>query len=376
MDATIGYESARAERDAARRPPHEEVAVTPSKKPADEAKGPGRYEALTRYLKEVDGTSVTLTFDRLSEILGFPLPAAASNHAQWWEEGSSHPQARGWRDAGWSFVRTDRRDQSVTFRKDASVARARRGASAARTKTRTTAKKSASAAAASGDAGRAAKRRLATALILLPDSAVKRAGGDPAWRRQVTAPVVLGEAGGQLAADRRALAELVGEAAGPDLGGDGLRRAYLPALERFAGGLYDAAEVTFWSAEDRETLRGCGLIVSALYGLVTTIEPIRDHALTMASPLPDGRTVNQWWRERALGDLVRAHVADGGVTDVYSFLPADHIDAIGGLEIGGATVHRIAAEPAGDAASRQGDVLTRLIKEGACDCPECCAGRP
>jgi hypothetical protein len=213
----------------------QEVIMTPGAGRAKEPAAPGRYDPLTRYLKGLETGTVTLTFAQLGEILGFRLPAAASNHVEWWQEGGGHPQARGWRDAGWSFVRTDRRAQTVTFRKDPATSGARRGGAgkgvqspAAAPKRRVTTTKRAA------NAARSPRRSLTSGLILLPDSPHMRRGGDPTWRRQMTALALLGEAGERLAEARRSLAELVGEAAGPDLGGDGNRRAYLPALERFA----------------------------------------------------------------------------------------------------------------------------------------------
>ena len=165
-------------------------------------------------------------------------------------------------------------------------------------------------------------------------------GGDPTWRRQSTALALLGDAGARLAEARQALADLVGEAAGPDLGGDGNRRAYLPALERFDGALHEAAVASFRSAEDRETMRRSCLIVSGLYGLLTISEPIREYSVTMETPLPDGQTVGRWWREHGLGEALRAYLSQSGVTDVYCFLSADGIAALDRLELEGTTVHR------------------------------------
>ena len=338
--------------------------MTPSGKQAKEPEGPGRYEPLTRYLKGLDEGPVTLTFDQLHDILGFRLPAAASNHPQWWQASGTQPQARGWKDAGWSFVRTDRRDQSVTFRKDPPKPKSSASA-AARAKTGAPAKKKrAPAKTAFGGAARAVRKSLATSLILLPDSASTRPGGDPAWRRQVTALALLGEAGAGLGDARRALAGLVDEAAGPDLGGDGHRRAYLPALERFDAPFYEAAGLSSLSVDDRETMRRSCLIVSGLYGLLAPIEPIRDHAVTMDTELPDGRPVKQWWREHGLGEMLRAYITQVGATDVYCFLPDGHVEAVDGLESVAATVHQLAGEQTSDAQAEQGHALARLLKEG------------
>jgi len=339
--------------------------MTPAK-PTSEPKEPGRYEPLTAYLKGQSEGRVTVTFDRLAEILGFRLPAAALNHAEWWQEGSGHPQARGWRDAGWSFVKTDRRAQTVTFRRDEPASR--RGSTGAAVVAKTKA-----AAAKPGTARRSpaktaavsSKRILTSALILIPDSARMRRGGDPTWRRQATALALLGAAGDTLGEARRQLAELAGEAAGPDLGGHGNRRAYLPALERFAGPLYEATGLGRLKADDRETLRRACLIVSGLYGLLTTVEPIREYGLTMDAQLPDGRPVSEWWREHGLPEALRSHVTGGGVTDVYCFLPAAHIGALGGLQLEGVEFHASAWADEGEALEELAGALVRLLREGA-----------
>jgi hypothetical protein len=338
----------------------------PPAKPTSEPKGSGRYEPLTVYLKSQDASSVTVTFDQLADILGFRLPAAASNHAEWWQEGSSHPQARGWRDAGWSFVRTDRRAQTVTFRKDEPASRRAGKGSTAKAKPRAAGAKQGTArrAPAKGP-GHGSRPVLTSGLILIPDSAQMRRGGDPTWRRQTTALALLGSAGDALGEARRTLAELIGEAAGPDLGGDGNRRAYLPALERYDGSLYAAAGLGHLKAEDRETLRRSCLIVSGLYGLLTTTEPVREHGLTMDAQLPDGRQVSRWWREHGLPEALHAHVAGGGITDVYCFLPAAHLEALGGVELDGAEVHESVWADEGDALEELGSALIRLVREGA-----------
>ncbi len=339
--------------------------MTPAK-PTSEPKEPGRYEPLTAYLRGQSETRVTVTFDRLAEILGFRLPAAALNHAEWWQEGGGHPQARGWRDAGWSFVKTDRREQSATFRKDEPAKRrGAKGPAAAAKPKAAAAKPGAARRSAAASPAPGTKRLLASALILIPDSTRMRRGGDPSWRRQATALALLGAAGDALGEARRELAELTGEAAGPDLGGDGNRRAYLPALERFDGPLYTAAGLGRLKADERETLRRSCLLVSGLYGLLTTTEPVREYGLTMEARLPDGRPVSLWWREHGLPEALRSHVTGGGVTDAYCFLPAAHIEALGGLQIDGVELHSSAWAEEGEALEELADAVARLLREGA-----------
>jgi len=91
----------------------------PQGEPIGMPQKPTKYRRLTEYLMGLDSESVTLTFDQLRDILGFKLPDSASNHPAWWQEGGTHSQARGWRNAGWSVVRADRSHKRVTFRRDA-----------------------------------------------------------------------------------------------------------------------------------------------------------------------------------------------------------------------------------------------------------------
>jgi hypothetical protein len=343
--------------------PAEEAAMTPAK--PSEPKEPGRYEPLTAYLKGQAESRVTVTFDELAGILGFRLPAAALNHTEWWQEGSGHPQARGWRDAGWSFVKTDRRAQTVTFRKDEPAARrGSKGSGAGAQAQATTPKRATTRRAPAKSPVTSSKRPLRSALVLVPDSPRMRRGGDPSWRRQATALAVLGAAGDRLGEARRTLAALVGEAAGPDLGGDGNRRAYLPALERYDGSLYESAGLSRLAAADRETLRESCLIVSGLYGLLTTTEPVREHSLTMDARLPDGQPVSHWWRDHGLPEALASYAAGRGVSDVYCFLPAAHIEALGGLGLEGAALHAHVWADEGDALDELGAALLRLVRQG------------
>ena len=76
----------------------------------------GKYWRLTEYLRSLDSRQVTLTFEELTGIIGFPLPDSASNYDAWWHGGGSHTHTRAWEDAGWS-VRADRNNRRATFRK-------------------------------------------------------------------------------------------------------------------------------------------------------------------------------------------------------------------------------------------------------------------
>jgi hypothetical protein len=88
-----------------------------------------KYEPLAEYLRSLpaDRDKVTLSFDRISTIVG-GLPPSAYEIRQWWAN-DSKVEARAWRSAGWHVDRhgVDFGTQSVRFaRGRVGGARARR----------------------------------------------------------------------------------------------------------------------------------------------------------------------------------------------------------------------------------------------------------
>jgi len=75
-----------------------------------------KYAALTRYLRQQEGSRVTLSFQELEKILGFSLPASAWKYASWWANSAGgQSQVKGWREAGWETREVDLRGRRVTF---------------------------------------------------------------------------------------------------------------------------------------------------------------------------------------------------------------------------------------------------------------------
>lgn len=75
-----------------------------------------KYEPLRQHLARQTADSVSLRFDELEEILGFPLPPSAARHGAWWQNDHGHSQARSWLDAGFR-ASADRARRTVTFRR-------------------------------------------------------------------------------------------------------------------------------------------------------------------------------------------------------------------------------------------------------------------
>ena len=82
---------------------------------------PGKYAPLTAWLKAQKQDSLTLSFEALEGILQSNLPKSAHTLPNWWsnERSGTHPQARGWLDAGYEVQSaTDAlRSKQVTFRR-------------------------------------------------------------------------------------------------------------------------------------------------------------------------------------------------------------------------------------------------------------------
>jgi len=78
-----------------------------------------KYEPLKNYLVDLakrGQRKVSLSFEKVESILGFPLCESAYGYQQWWENSRSHSQAKAWLDAGWETGPVDMRNQIVTFK--------------------------------------------------------------------------------------------------------------------------------------------------------------------------------------------------------------------------------------------------------------------
>ncbi len=79
-----------------------------------------KYEPLGEFLRRQADEKYTIhmSFRRLEEIIGEPLPASARRR-EWWgnETAGTHVQAHAWLNAGWSLDKVDLDRGVVTFRR-------------------------------------------------------------------------------------------------------------------------------------------------------------------------------------------------------------------------------------------------------------------
>ena len=77
----------------------------------------GKYDALERYLAGVPERHVSLSFQRIEDIIADRLPPSARDDHTWWAN-SRDPhrvQARAWMNAGWKVDAVDLVRESVAF---------------------------------------------------------------------------------------------------------------------------------------------------------------------------------------------------------------------------------------------------------------------
>lgn len=78
-----------------------------------------KYSQLERYLRELlpSEEEVTLTFERIEQILKETLPPSAHEHRQFWgnQKQGTHVEAIAWMDAGWLVEKVDLKEKWVRF---------------------------------------------------------------------------------------------------------------------------------------------------------------------------------------------------------------------------------------------------------------------
>lgn len=82
----------------------------------------GKYQALANHLRKLapSETDLSLTFEQIENIIGFPLPDSAFKYREWWSnqsDTSNRPQARAWINSGFRVdnVHQDRKNGRVRF---------------------------------------------------------------------------------------------------------------------------------------------------------------------------------------------------------------------------------------------------------------------
>jgi hypothetical protein len=173
-----------------------------------------------------------------------------------------------------------------------------------------------------------------TALILLPPSEGKSPGGvgEPWTPGRSAFPELDEHRQAAAAAVRRAMRaaeparrKLLGVKGEALSAATAANRAVLtgptmPAIDRYAGVLYDALDAGSLTARDRRRLHRQVVIFSGLWGASMPADPLPDHKLKMSASLAPMGKLSTWWR-RPLTDAL-APVVERRV--VWNLLPIEH----------------------------------------------------
>jgi hypothetical protein len=81
----------------------------------------GKYTPLEHYLRGITPglDEVSLSFEKIEQVLGASLPPSAHRHQAWWanEADGRHVHAHAWMNAGWRVDFVDQGRRLVRFRR-------------------------------------------------------------------------------------------------------------------------------------------------------------------------------------------------------------------------------------------------------------------
>lgn len=168
----------------------------------------------------------------------------------------------------------------------------------------------------------------ARVLVLIPDSTRKRKGS----MAGTTGPGVGGSLPasdpGRLFALQAKVASAAKLEPGPDIDPASKGKVDLmPAYLRYDGNMYRHIPREAWES------RAAGVevaIVSALYGLVLSREPIRAYGFSMAVNLPGLGPLHGWWRENGLPAILASFVKAAKPERIVDLLSLEYRKAVEG----------------------------------------------
>jgi hypothetical protein len=167
-------------------------------------------------------------------------------------------------------------------------------------------------------------------VIIAPCSGRKRDGGQSA-PVSFTRSALGTKYWNDLCHARSALGSRLGLEPGPDLGNAVSSSIPLaPAWQRYDGNLYRKAELSEADIQQNGVVL---LIVSALFGVITAADTIRNYNLAMTDRLSDGTKVNKFWHNRGLSSIVADLLGNLGARHVDDLLSGSYRGAVKGLDM-------------------------------------------
>jgi cytoplasmic iron level regulating protein YaaA (DUF328/UPF0246 family) len=165
-------------------------------------------------------------------------------------------------------------------------------------------------------------------LVLIPDSTRKRKGSAAGVAAPGVPQFLPKDDLAHLVGLRRAVAAVEKLPPAPDLDPAAKGKADLmPAYQRYDGNMYWHIPRDAWEG------RAAGVdvaIVSALYGLVLSREPIRVYGFSMAENLRGLGILHKWWRENGLPEILASLIRSAGAERVVDLLSLEYRKAVDG----------------------------------------------
>lgn len=194
-------------------------------------------------------------------------------------------------------------------------------------------------------------------LLLLPESTRKAAGGTAEGADDGAVVANLPDAAaGRLRALRRTLWEAWDDPPDPPL--------VLPAYARFQGNMYRRIPQAAWEAREAGVEV---VIVSGLYGLAASRDPVVAYPHSMAEVTPPFGRLNGWWRANGLPDLLRAYLRASGPPRVVDLLSQAYRKAVAGYDadLEGVQVTTIDFPGLGRGSQpRRGEIVAAALRTG------------
>lgn len=162
-------------------------------------------------------------------------------------------------------------------------------------------------------------------LVLIPESTRKAKGGEPAVPSVAPFEAALPRDA------KRKLALLRGQV--NDAATDTIRdpAEFLPAYRRFRGNMYRAIGDEAWDGR----VPGVEVvIVSGLYGLVASRDPVVAYEASMAESMDRLGKLNRWWQDHGLPGILHAYLEAVHPPDVIDLLSLEYREAVEGFADG------------------------------------------
>lgn len=76
----------------------------------------GKYEPLTKFLRNQSMERVPMTFDEIERVVGSKLPRSAIEHRAWWSNNPSNSvMTKAWLEAGYQSEQVDMENRKLVF---------------------------------------------------------------------------------------------------------------------------------------------------------------------------------------------------------------------------------------------------------------------